>query len=317
MRCGFDVDADAARAVLLGRGDDDAAVAAAEVVDHVVAADLAHLEHLAHRLHRRRHIRHVERARRAFLRTGERRERQQQRGRGQCGAPAQTARRQGIGGDDRHGALLWEVGRGDSAGGDARTNSSSTAPMASTPTPIHAALRPPSAGCRRTTGSTTACRRRRRRTAAAAAGTAAPVRPLARGLAPAQHEQRQPGEQEEQPEHRRSELDHRLEAAAGPARRRRPAAAPCRPAPACRGGRAARLVPLAQPRQHRPVAAEGVVGARADDHGRVDRGQRRDRDQHRDQRAAGAAEGARAAGRPPAPRTSPCPACRGRASRPR
>ena len=39
-----DVDADGARAEL-GRGDDDAAVAAPEVVDHVVGADLRGLEH--------------------------------------------------------------------------------------------------------------------------------------------------------------------------------------------------------------------------------------------------------------------------------
>ena len=45
IRCRIDVDADAARAELLRRGDHDPAVAAAEVVDDVVLRDVRHLEH--------------------------------------------------------------------------------------------------------------------------------------------------------------------------------------------------------------------------------------------------------------------------------
>ena len=51
-----DVDADAARAELLRRGDDDAAVAAAEVVDDVVLGDLGGLEHRLDHVGRRRHV---------------------------------------------------------------------------------------------------------------------------------------------------------------------------------------------------------------------------------------------------------------------
>ena len=45
MRCGIDVDADAARAVLLGGGHRNPAVATPEVVDNIVLADVGHLQH--------------------------------------------------------------------------------------------------------------------------------------------------------------------------------------------------------------------------------------------------------------------------------
>ena len=51
-----DVDADAAGAELLGGGNDDAAVAGAEIVEDVVLADLGHLQHLRDDLLVRGHI---------------------------------------------------------------------------------------------------------------------------------------------------------------------------------------------------------------------------------------------------------------------
>ncbi len=60
---GVEIDADAARAVLLGGGDHDAPVAAAEIVDDVGGADLRGLQHRPHHLKIGRHEDHVQRGR--------------------------------------------------------------------------------------------------------------------------------------------------------------------------------------------------------------------------------------------------------------
>ncbi len=59
QRRGVDLDADAARAELLRRGDDDAPVAAAQVVDHVLRSGARELEHSQNRFVGAREIRHL------------------------------------------------------------------------------------------------------------------------------------------------------------------------------------------------------------------------------------------------------------------
>src|SRR6266849_5567992 len=59
QRHGVDLDADAACSEVLRRGDDDAPVAAAQVVDHVLRARACELEHSQNRFVRAREIRHL------------------------------------------------------------------------------------------------------------------------------------------------------------------------------------------------------------------------------------------------------------------
>ena len=59
---GIDIDTDAARAELARRGDDDAPVAAPEVVHHVAGVHLGQPQHGVHHLHRRGLVAHVGRA---------------------------------------------------------------------------------------------------------------------------------------------------------------------------------------------------------------------------------------------------------------
>ena len=102
----------------------------------------------------------------------------------------------------------------------------------------------------------------------------------------AQDEERDTDEQQERPEHRRRELDHRLEAVvlerAEPDQRQRDRALDQKGG----HGRAPDRVPTAHEAQRRPVAGHRVIGARADDHRRVDRRERGDGDEQAQQRCA-------------------------------
>ena len=106
----------------------------------------------------------------------------------------------------------------------------------------------------------------------------------------AQDEERDTDEQQERPEHRRRELDHRLEAVvlecAEPDQGQRDRALDQEGG----HGRAPLRVPPPHEAQRRPVAGHRVIGARADDHRRVDRRERGDGDEQAQHLAAEGAE---------------------------